>query len=165
LTTPTNVNSADTALHGDLFARLEPSGWARVERVQLIRREVREFLSPQALDLMFERAERVIEGGRDELGRVYATVMLSVDLDKCQPWFRERADAATAQRVVELLRNDRWLERHLRRHAREALSTQSGRRVAARRVALDYQVRARDRHLLVDCDAMLSNEDVGGRGP
>lgn len=134
--------------------------------MQLIRREVREFLSPQALELLFERAEVVVEGGTDELGRRYATVMLNVDLADGQPWFRERPDAATAQRVVELLREDRWLERHLRRLAQTALANGAARRVGARAVVLDFTVRAEGRHLLVDCDAMLSkstSEDVGGR--
>lgn len=165
MTTSTNNASAKAAVSTDRLGSLDTTGWARVERVQLIRREVREFLSTQALDLLFERAEVVVEGGTDERGRSYATVMLSVDLADGQPWFRERPDAATAQRVVELLREDRWLERHLRRLARTALAKRGAVRVNPRQVALDYFVRAEDRHVLVDCDAMLSNEDVGGRSP
>src|SRR5690606_24113851 len=47
---------------------LDAAPWARVERVNLIRREVRESLSPNALEILFSRAELVVESGDDPSG-------------------------------------------------------------------------------------------------
>ena len=159
--------SASASANADVPSVLDalaPSPWARVRRVQLIRREVREFLSVHALQLLFERADRVVEGGRDDEQRAYATVMLSVDLRDCAEIFREIADAATAARVAELLEGDAWLRRHLRGLAREALRAQVGAGARRGRLSVDFQVRSNATHLLVDCDAMLSKQTRTAEG-
>ena len=47
-----------------LLAGLLPEpGWASVQKVQLIRREIRETLSPSALEVLWRHGEHVIEGG------------------------------------------------------------------------------------------------------
>jgi hypothetical protein len=57
-----------------------------VRRIPLIRREVRESLSPSALELLFAGAELIVEGDRDLARRArnedrgYATVMVTIDL-------------------------------------------------------------------------------------
>jgi hypothetical protein len=86
------------------------SPWLRVERVALVRREIHESLSSSALDVLWRRAEALVEGdgeltrdGRTDAGRFYATIMVTFDLKDCDDLFRERMDAATAQRVAELL--------------------------------------------------------------
>ncbi|MBC8068280.1 MAG: hypothetical protein IAG13_08100, partial [Deltaproteobacteria bacterium] len=63
--------------------------WARVHRIRLIRREIRESLSAGALDLLLSHAELVVEGS-GEIGtapghigeRVYVTLMLTIDLSR-----------------------------------------------------------------------------------
>ena len=101
-----------------LAGRLSAPRWARVERVQLIRREVREYLPAGAVELLLSGADCVVEGD-DELGpvsggatrrearkearRVYATVMVTIGLAQSSAAFRERPDGATAVRLAELL--------------------------------------------------------------
>ncbi|MCY1011889.1 hypothetical protein OV079_41305 [Nannocystis pusilla] len=73
-------------------AQLPEPGWVKVQKVQLIRREIREILAPSALELLFKYGELVIEAG-PELGRgrrapghrFYATVMVTVDLGAARP--------------------------------------------------------------------------------
>jgi hypothetical protein len=85
--------------------------WPRVRRIPLIRREVRETLSDNALELLFGSAELLVEGERDLDGargshdrdRAYATVMVTLDLTHCASLLREPADEATAERVAELM--------------------------------------------------------------
>jgi hypothetical protein len=47
-----------------LVEQLPEAPWARVRKVQLIRREIREVLSPSALEVLWRHGEHVIEGGR-----------------------------------------------------------------------------------------------------
>lgn len=143
--------------------RLDASPWARVDRVQLIRREVREVLAPSALELLFAHAERVVEGG-DEVGdppapggrRVYATIMVTIDLRRCARYFREPPDAATAERVAELMDASPDLERKLVRLVRGELAALAGADPEALEVALETTVRADGPILYVDADAMAT---------
>jgi hypothetical protein len=103
--------------------------WPRVRRIPLIRREVRETLSDNALELLFGSAELLIEGERDlESGRgqdgdrVYATVMVTLDLTRCASLLREPADEATAERVAELMRGSAAVRRQLIELARPKLA-------------------------------------------
>ncbi|MCA9709313.1 MAG: hypothetical protein KDK70_25950 [Myxococcales bacterium] len=136
--------------------------WVRVHRVQLIRREIREVLSPGALEVLFDRAELVVEGG-EELGgrraedrRVYATVMVTIDLSRCAPHFREPADEATARRVAELMEGDPQV--HQRLHT---LATQEAARLAEAEpeslvLATEIAIRAQGAEVLVDIDLVAT---------
>ena len=106
--------------------------WARVRRVQLIRREIREVLSPSALEVLFDHAELVVEGG-EELGgrragdhRVFATVMITIDLARCAGQVREPADEATARRVAELMQAEPRVHQRLRSLAARELARLGG---------------------------------------
>lgn len=140
---------------------LEPR-WAKVTRVQLIRREIREFLGQSALEVLLSAAEHVVEGsaelaepgGPARIQRVYATVMVTIDLRACSAYFREPADDATAQRVAELMQAcDRVAERIVGL-ARPKLAELAG--VAPERlmVSLQHEVRADGTRILIDGDAM-----------
>lgn len=145
---------------------LEGRSWARVGRIQLIRREVREFLPRSALELLFAHGEHVVEGGV-ELGeggvahRAYATVMLTIDLARCADLFREPADAATAQRLAELMELDRAVHDRLLALARRELARISGLSTRRLRVQLEHHVRAEGTRLLLDGDAMVSLASAG----
>lgn len=140
---------------------LEGRSWARVSKIQLIRREVREFLPPSAVELLFAHGEDVVEGGV-ELGdggvahRAYATVMVTIDLARCADLFREPADAATAQRLAELMEVDRPVRERLMTLARRELARISGLSAKRLRVQLEHHVRAEGTRLLLDADAMVS---------
>jgi hypothetical protein len=136
-----------------------------VAKIQLIRREVREFLPPSALELLFAHGEHVVEGGV-ELGdggiahRAYATVMVTIDLARCADLFREPADAATAQRLAELMGVDRSVRDKLIALARRELARISGLPTRRLRVQLEHHVRAEGTRLLLDGDAMVSLASV-----
>ncbi len=147
--------------------RLKPSSWARVDRVQLIRREVREVLAPSAIEVLLGHAERQVEGGAElgdnapASGRVYATLMVTIDLQRCARFFREPADTATAERVAELMADSPALDRKLTRMVAGELAALAGCTPEELDVSLDRTIRADGTILYVDGDAMGV---VKGRG-
>ena len=79
---------------------------ARVQRIALFEREVRERLSRAALDLVFERAEVMSEGQRSSRAGqpvYFGSTMLTIDLEALAPQLREPCDAGTARRLATLL--------------------------------------------------------------
>lgn len=118
-------------------------------------------LSPGAIEVIFDRADLVVEGG-EELGgrraddrRIYATVMVTIDLSRSAAHFREPADEATARRVAELMEAEPRVQRRLHTlAAREAarladaepeslmLTTETGIRVDGTSVLVDIDVTA-----------------------
>lgn len=143
---------------------LEDLRWQRVERVALVRREVREVLAPSAVDLLFERAEAVVEGDLDSGGsrNAFATVMLTIDLEKVAPLIRERPDVATAERIAELLAGNRQVRARLESlalaHARDLFRDAE----PALRMTLDFTARAEGSRVLLDADAVVSLETIRG---
>ncbi|MCX4246573.1 hypothetical protein [Paraliomyxa miuraensis] len=136
--------------------------WARVREVQLIRREIRETLSPGAVQVLFDHAELVVEGG-EELGgrgasdrRVFATVMITIDLACCSARFREPADEATARRVAELMEEDLQVRHELHSLAARELARLSGCEPHTLVVSLETSVRVEETAVLVDVDAMAT---------
>ncbi|MCB9701146.1 MAG: hypothetical protein H6711_04600 [Myxococcales bacterium] len=143
-------------------APLPEPAFSRVRGLSLIRREVREILAPRALDLLWGRREEVIEGGR-ELGRrrsptptYFASVMVTIDLQRCRGLFREPADVVTAERVAELMRGDRAVHERLVALVLPELAALSGRPPAELEISLEFRVRAENTQILIDGDAMTS---------
>lgn len=151
--------------------------WLRVHRIPLIRREVRESLSENALELLFSGAELLVEGDRDlssgldESERVYATVMVTVDLGACAAMLREPADDATAERVAELMRGSASVRRALVELARPKLAALVDAPPRSLRIELLPAVRVAGTRILIDGDAVVSLRSSksraaagGGRG-
>jgi hypothetical protein len=133
-----------------------------VSRVQLIRREIREFLGQSALEVLLSAADHVVEGsaelaepGRAQpvVGRVYATVMVTIDLRACSAYFREPADDATAQRVAELMQECERVATRIAALARPKLAELAGVSAEQLDVSLAHQVRADGTRILIDGDA------------
>jgi hypothetical protein len=89
-------------------------------------------LSPSAFEVLFDHAELVVEGG-EELGgrragdrRIFATVMITIDLARCAGQVREPADEATARRVAELMEADARVHERLRSLAARELARLGG---------------------------------------
>jgi len=149
-----------------LIAQLPEPKWARVSRIQLIRREVRETLSASAVDVLFAHARHVVEGS-PELGarangtgrRVYATVMVTIDLVHCAQVFREPPDAATAERVAELLADGRRVRSRLASLARPELALLVGVSGDRLRLTMEHDVRSEGTTILIDIDAMATVDD------
>lgn len=134
-----------------------------MQRIRLIRREVRESLSPGALDLLLAEADAVVEGGgeiesgasaRASADRAFATVMLTIDLGRFADRFREPADAATAERVAELMRGDPLVRDRLVARARPRLAELLSLPPESVEISIEPHVRADGVLVLVDGDAV-----------
>lgn len=130
--------------------------WAKVEKIRLIRREVRETLGTGAIDLLLARADVVVEGDRAPAhdGRVYATVMITIDLKRHVDDVRDPADAATAERLAELLAGADALRDRMRRMASAHLSTITARAEDELEISLEISVRHEATRVLIDGDAV-----------
>lgn len=150
---------------GELGSQLSEPRWARVQKVQLIRREIRETLSPSALEVLWKHGEHVIEGGaevshgRGAAGRrFYATVMVTFDLRRCAAYFREPADVATAEKLAELMLGSPRVKHKLIALARPELARLAGVPETQLHVELDHHVRTEGAQVFIDGDAMVSLE-------
>jgi hypothetical protein len=155
---------------------LEKPRWSRVDKIQLIRREIREYLSTSALEVLFSRAETVVEGGRERRGAedqgaprgsggvFYGTVMVTLDLGACDEVFREPADEATARRIAELMEDDRWVRNRLSEIMRPELADLLACLPSSLRIRLDHQARAEGRKVFLDGDAVVSVVGAAGAG-
>ena len=133
-----------------------------MRRLSLIRRVVREVLAPEAVELLWSQREQIVEGSR-ELGRrasgeerYFATAMVTIDLEACAGLFAERADAATAARVAELMATSAAVQARLIEAVRAELAALSGRPEEALEVALEHRVRAEGARILIDGDAVAT---------
>ena len=143
----------------DAGSRLIAPRWAKVERIRLIRREIKETLGPGAIDLLFAHGELVVEGSEaiaadSGTGRVYATLMLTIDLARCAEQVREPADAATAERLVELLRDADAVRAKLAELARPRLAELAGLAPAAIELSIEPSLRSEHVMVLIDGDAV-----------
>jgi len=154
-----------------LAGLLPEAGWASVQKVQLIRREIRETLSPSALEVLWRHGEHVIEGG-GELShgggaagnRFYATVMVTFDLRRCAAYFREPADVATAERLAELLIGSPRVKTKLIALARAELARLAQVPDSQLHIEMDHHARAEGTQVLIDGDAMVSLEPARKAG-
>ncbi|MBK7826885.1 hypothetical protein [Nannocystis sp.] len=154
---------------GPLLGLLPEARWARVHKVQLIRREIRETLSPSALEVLWRYGEHVVEGG-EELGggspqrRFYATVMVTFDLRRCAAYFREPADVATAERLAELMIGSTRVQKKLVALARPELARMAKVAEACLHIEMDHHARAEGTQVLIDGDAMVTLEPARKAG-
>lgn len=143
-----------------------------MRRVQLIRREIRESVPPAAVELLLSGADHVIEGGaeleRDSradgpsgpssaqagAGRVYASLMTSIDLSACAEAFREPPDAATAQRVAELMADAEVVRQKLSARVRPHLAELAQTDPDSLEISLDFEIRVEGHHIFIDSDAV-----------
>ena len=139
--------------------------YARVGHVQLVRREVREYLPRASLELLFRTAEVVFEGdvepGPVEEGppAVAGSLMITVDLAELAAIVREPPDAATAERLAELLPRTEGFAGRLAELAAAEIAARCGRPIPAKWVDLVPQVRADGGRILVDADVSLSDPE------
>jgi hypothetical protein len=126
---------------------------ARVERIALFEREVRERLSRAAMDLVFERAEVMSEGQRSiRAGQpaYFGSTMLTINLDTLAPSLREACDAGTARRLATLLMDDASAHARVKQIAtREATRIAGGR---LRALGTEVKVSARGVRVFIDVD-------------
>jgi hypothetical protein len=126
---------------------------ARVRRIALFEREVREHLSRAALDLVFERAEVISEGQRStRAGQpvYFGSTMLTIDLEALAPQLRESCDAGTARRLATLLSSDAAVAARVKSVAGREAARIAGARLKA--IATEVKVSARGARVFIDVD-------------
>lgn len=126
---------------------------ARVERISLFEREVRERLSNAALDLLLARAEIISEGQRSIRGGkdgYFGSTMLTINLDSFSSVLRDVCDAGTAKRTAVLLGTDPTLPTRVKAIATHELTRLQGAR--PRHLSAEVKVRARGARVYIDVD-------------
>jgi hypothetical protein len=126
---------------------------ARVTRIALIEREVRERLSRAALELLFSHAEVMSEGQRSTRAGApiyFGSTMLTVDLETLAPFLREPCDAGTARRLGALLARDPTVATRVKAIAAKEAARLAGGRLRA--VAAEMKVTARGSRVFIDVD-------------
>jgi len=126
---------------------------ARVQRIALFEREVRERPSRAALDLVFERAEVMSEGQRStRAGQpvYFGSTMLTIDLEALAPQLRESCDAGTARRLATLLASDAAVAARVKAVASQEAARIAGGRLKA--IATEVKVRAKGARVFIDVD-------------
>ncbi|KIG17157.1 hypothetical protein DB30_03754 [Enhygromyxa salina] len=121
-------------------------------------------MSDNALEILFCSSELLIEGDRDletraslaDAERVYATVMLTLDLSRSAALLRERPDEATTERVAELMRGSDEVRRRLIELARPKLAELFEAAPRSLRIELVPVVRVSGARILIDGDAVVS---------
>jgi hypothetical protein len=126
---------------------------ARVKRIALFEREVRERLSRAALDLIFERAEVMSEGQQStRAGKptYFGSTMLTIDLEVLGPVLRESCDAGTARRLATLIESDTAVAARIKTIATREAARIAGARL--RSLATEMKVSARGARVFIDVD-------------
>jgi hypothetical protein len=130
---------------------------ARVERISLFEREVKERLSRAALDVLFAAAGVMSEGQRSARGKresFFGSTMLTIELETVAAALRDAADARAAQRLAALLARDAGAQARIKRMAAEECERLSSAR--PRSLNTDIKVRARGTTVYVDVDVEAS---------
>ncbi len=133
---------------------------ARARRIAAIEREVRERLSPTALEALLEAAEVISEGqvavGDDGAPRYYGSTMVTLDLPRLAGVLREPCDALLARRLAALLGRDGAAQARVRALG----ATEAARRAGGPLVGAETEVRVR-----VEGPRVFLDVDVEGRPP
>jgi len=126
---------------------------ARVHRITLFEREIRERLSPAALDVLFARADVISEGQqatRAGAAEYVGSTMLTFDLGAMSPVLRDACDAATARRLAHLLEGDAAVAGRVKSLAAAETARVTGARPRA--LNTEMRVEARGARVFIDVD-------------
>ena len=148
---------AGPAPQGPAPRRLLLRPLARVEKISLFEREVRERLSRAALELVFGTAGIMSEGQRAARnGReiFFGSTMLTLELSAVAPAVRDLCDARAAQHLCTLLANDSAAATRIKSIA--AAEVERLTRTRPRTLGAEIKVRARGTTVYVDVDVEAS---------
>ena len=133
---------------------VERKPMARVTRVTLFEREVRERLSNAALELLLGRAQVLAEGSRSSSPTArkafFGSIMITMDLATLEGDVRDALTPETAARVAERMQSDARVARWLRKLAENEASKLAGTPIRVH--SADVRVRAEGAKVLVDID-------------
>lgn len=128
---------------------------ASAQRVSLFSRRIEVSLSTAAIDILFERAVVLSEGGASGAS-YYGSTMVTFDLARAAELVREPCDAATLKRVGELLAGDPRIRERARRLAIDEAGRNAGSPVIAAQVDLRVSASGNQLHLDLDVEAQVS---------
>jgi hypothetical protein len=132
---------------------LEMRPLVQVRRIALIEREVREFLSRAALDVVFAHAEVMSEGETSAAHgkrQFTGSTMLTFDVARLVGILREPADPGTARRLAELLAKDDSLEARTQAIVRREVERIA--HVQPKLVRGETRIRAQGTRIFLDID-------------
>jgi hypothetical protein len=130
---------------------------ARVTKISLFEREVRERLSRAALEILFARAGVLSEGQRAGRGGrevFHGSTMLTIELGGVADDVRDVCDARAAQRLCALLATDGTAASRIKAIAAAEAERLCGAR--PRVIGAEIKVRARGTTVYVDVDVEAS---------
>ena len=123
---------------------------ARVERISLCSRQMREQLSEAAIAQLFACAEMISEGRSDGAGRFFGSMMWTLDVEQVAHRLRGVAQEGGAAQIAALMQADRRVQKRLRELAESSASERAGFFVGVG--PGDLQLRAVESRVLVDVD-------------
>ena len=126
---------------------------ARATRIALFQREIRERLSPAALDLIFARVEVISEGQRalrNGNDSYFGSTMLTIDLPALGAYLRDACDAGTARRLAALLEGDAGVARRIQELAEREATRVAG--AVPKQVGAHVVIRSQGAKVFVDVD-------------
>ena len=140
------------AVEESLFPRLKPM--AKVTRVTLFEREVRERLSDPAVEILLGAAQVLSEGQATTAPSgsetFFGSSMVTIDLSLAASAVREPCDEAAAKRVAALMASDPRVARRARSLAEREAARLAGRPIKT--AASEVRVRAEGTRVFIDID-------------
>ena len=159
--------SQSVSADGPPPARRRPMAVAR--RVALFRREIREWISPPALDILLRAADLITEGAFEgEAGdeQVYlGSVQVTVDLHRAAAYIREPLDAAAARQLAHHLHTDTVARQLLEELARRESEHAAGCPLYGLQVEIDPRYEGDALHVTLDVEAQthpIAGAERGG---
>lgn len=140
---------------------IERRPMARATRVSLFQREIRERLSQAALDILFAGAKVLSEGqvGQTPGGsRYFGSTMLTLDLGRAKAHIRDPMDAATALRLVEMMRTDDRVSHRLSAIARNEAERMSQKRLVSLEMEVTFEPHGARVEVDLDVEALIKDE-------
>jgi cation transport ATPase len=138
---------------GPIGAKVTRKPMARAIRIALFQREIRERLSPAALDLVFARVEVISEGQRalrNGSDSYFGSTMLTIDLPALGAYLRDACDAGTARRLAALLEGDAGVARRIQELAEQEATRVAG--AVPKQVGAHVVIRSQGAKVFVDVD-------------
>jgi len=123
---------------------------AAVRRISLFRREIRESVSPAAMEVLFASASRISEGQVGQDGRYYGSTVLTIDLEQLAPHVSDPSSVSTATRLARVLEAEPEVQQQAGRMALEEAARIAGARL--RRAEVDVRVRFEGTRVFIDID-------------
>ena len=127
---------------------------AVARRITLFEREIRIHLGTAGIEVLFDLAEVLSEGQRQG-ERWFGSTMVKIDLGRARGALRDDLDAASAQRVAELVAGDARVRARARALATAAARERAGGELVSPEIDLRARAAGACVHLDVDVEGGL----------